>query len=50
MAVFFIKLDRYTLSFRIVFSHSDRVSIEEKQPDGSVIKRAVFKFVKFIEV
>lgn len=31
-----------------VFSHSERISVEEQQPDGSVIKRAVFKFKKFI--
>lgn len=31
-----------------VFSHSERISVEEQQPDGSVIKRAVFRFKKFI--
>jgi len=50
MAVFFIKLDRFSLPFQIVFSHSDRVSVEDKQADGSIVKKAVFKFVKFIEV
>jgi len=50
MAVFFMKLDRVSLSFRIVFSHSDRVSIDERQEDGSIVKRAVFKFIKFIEI
>ena len=49
-AVFFMKLDRRTLPFRIVFSHSDRVSVDERQADGSIVKRAVFKFVKFIEI
>ncbi|HMV45729.1 MAG TPA: hypothetical protein PK079_21230 [Leptospiraceae bacterium] len=50
MALFFMKLDREKLPCRIVFSHSDRVSVDEKQEDGSVVKRAVFKFVKFIEI
>jgi hypothetical protein len=50
MAVFFMTLDRKILPFRIVFSHSDRVSIDEKQADGSIVKRAVFKFIKFIEI
>ena len=50
MAVFFIKLDRNTLPFQIVFSHSDRVSVDEKQADGSIVKRAIFKFIKFIEI
>jgi hypothetical protein len=50
MAIFFMNLDREKLPCRIVFSHSDRVSIDEKQEDGTVIKRAVFKFIKFIEV
>jgi hypothetical protein len=50
MAIFFMKLDREKNPCRILFSHSDRLSIEEKQADGSVIKRGVFRFVKFIEV
>ena len=31
-----------------VFSHSERESVEEVQPDGSVVKKSVFKFKKFI--
>jgi len=46
----------FALSQRIVilrkvtplFSHSQRVSVDEPQPDGSVVKRSVFKFEKFI--
>ncbi len=34
--------------FNFVFSHSDRVSVDEKQEDGTVVKRAVFRFVKFL--
>jgi len=33
---------------RFVFSHTDRVTVEEPQPDGSVIKKSVFKFIKFV--
>ena len=50
MAIFFIHLDREKLHWRIVFSHSDRVSVDEKQADGSIVKRAIFKFIKFIEI
>ena len=31
-----------------VFSHSSRESIEERLPDGTVRKRSVFKFERFI--
>lgn len=49
-AIFFEMLDRRALRIRIVFSHSDRVSVDEVQSDGSVVKRAVFKFIKFLEI
>ena len=35
---------------KFVFSHSERVSIDEKQEDGSVVKRSVFKFSHLIEL
>lgn len=47
MAVFFRKFPEES-RIRFVFSHSDRVSVDEKQPDGSVVKKGVFKFVKFL--
>ncbi len=49
-AIFFQKLDRKNLPIRILFSHSDRVSVEEIQPNGSVIKKGLFQFVKFLEI
>ncbi|MCB1188928.1 MAG: hypothetical protein H7A23_05605 [Leptospiraceae bacterium] len=49
-ALFFLHLNREKFQIRIVFSHTERVSVDERQPDGSIIKRAVFKFVKFIEI
>ncbi len=49
-AIFFLRLNRERFKIRIVFSHTERVSIDEKQPDGSIIKKAIFKFVKFIEI
>jgi hypothetical protein len=35
---------------KFVFSHTDRVTVEEPQPDGSVVKKSVFKFKKFVAV
>ena len=35
-------------NMKFVFSHSERVSIDEKQEDGSVVKRSVFKFSHLI--
>jgi hypothetical protein len=32
----------------ILFSHSERVSIDTPQPDGSVVKTSVFKHLGFI--
>lgn len=32
----------------VIFSHSERVSVEEKLEDGSVAKRSIFKFSHFI--
>ncbi|MDY0199011.1 MAG: hypothetical protein RBR68_14495 [Tenuifilaceae bacterium] len=37
-------------NMKFVFSHSERVSIDEKQEDGSVVKRSVFKFSHLIEL
>lgn len=33
-----------------MFAHSERLSIDEPQPDGSVVKKSIFKHVKFIEI
>lgn len=33
-----------------MFAHSERVSIDEPQPDGSVVKKSIFKHVKFIKI
>lgn len=33
---------------RVVYSFSERVSVETTQPDGSVVKTSVFKHVGFI--
>jgi hypothetical protein len=49
-AILFENLDRKKLPIRILFSHSDRVSVDEVRPDGSIVKRAVFRFVKFLEI
>jgi hypothetical protein len=49
-AIFFQKLDRKSLPIRILFSHSDRVSVDEIQPNGSVLKKGLFQFVKFLEI
>ena len=49
-AILFSKLDRMELPFRILFSHSDRVSIDKKLEDGTIIKKTVFKFIKFLEI
>lgn len=49
-ALFFRKLEKENLPIRILFSHSERKSIDEKLPDGKVIKKAIFQFVKFIEL
>ena len=32
------------------YSYSERVSVEEVQPDGSVVKRNVFKHLGFVSV
>ena len=37
-------------NMKFVFSHSERVSIDEKQEDGSVVKRSAFKFSHLIEL
>ena len=39
-----------SLSTTLLFSHSVRQVVEEPQPDGSVVKKTVFKFEKFITV
>lgn len=49
-AIFFQKLDRKSLPIRILFSHSERVSVDEIQPNGSVLKKGLFQFVKFLEI
>jgi len=34
--------------FKSMFAHSNRVSVDDPQPDGSVIKKSVFKHSHFI--
>lgn len=36
--------------FHVLYAFSKRESVEETQPDGSVVKKAVFKHVGFVEV
>lgn len=50
MSIFFMKLNRDLLPMKILFSHSVRVSYDEIREDGSVMKKAVFKFIKFLEI
>ncbi|MDX1957341.1 MAG: hypothetical protein SFU98_02150 [Leptospiraceae bacterium] len=50
MALFFLQYDKTNMRYRIVFSHSERKSMEELQANGSVIKKGIFQFVKFIEI
>lgn len=38
------------LQAKILFSYSKRDSVDEKFPDGTVKKRQIFKFEKFVEV
>jgi hypothetical protein len=38
------------IPFGVKYAHSERVSVDEPQPDGSVKKISVFKHVKFIIV
>lgn len=33
-----------------LFAHSERVSIDEPQEDGSVIKKSIFKHIRFFKV
>ena len=35
--------------FRVFFAFSKRESVEEVQPDGSVVKRNVFRHIGFVE-
>ncbi|MCB1158748.1 MAG: hypothetical protein H7A25_01665 [Leptospiraceae bacterium] len=49
-ALFFRHQERENLPLCFVFSHTERKSVDEKQEDGSVIKRSIFQFVKFIEI
>lgn len=35
---------------RLLFAHSERISEDQLQPDGSVRKISIFKHVKFFEV
>lgn len=50
MALFFCKYGKEPFPASFLFSHSERISIDELQGDGSIVKRAVFKFQKFIEL
>lgn len=36
--------------YACLYSVSDRVSVDEVQPDGSIIKRSIFKHMGFIQV
>jgi hypothetical protein len=49
MALFFLNFPKEN-KIQFVFSHSDRVSIDEKLPDGSITKKAIFKFIRFLEL
>jgi len=42
------KVEKYSLLLRVMFAHSNRVSVDDPQPDGSVIKKSVFKHSHFI--
>lgn len=35
---------------KVLFAHSERVSVDEPQADGSVKKVAIFRHIKFIEL
>ena len=35
---------------KVLFAHSERVSTETAGPDGSVVKKTIFKHLKFIEI
>lgn len=35
---------------RFMFSHTERNSVDEHQPDGSIVKRVVFNHVKWLSV
>lgn len=50
MALFFLKYGKESFPAKFLFSHSERMSIDELQSDGSIVKRVVFKFQKFIEL
>jgi len=43
----FVRWSDRTAKFYLVFSHSDRVSEDQKQQDGTVKKVSSFKFKKF---
>jgi hypothetical protein len=42
--------DRDADRVRLLFAHSERISEDQLQPDGSVRKISIFKHVKFFEV
>lgn len=42
--------DRDADRIRLLFAHSERVSEDQIQPDGSVRKVSIFKHVKFFEI
>jgi hypothetical protein len=41
---------RRKLSTIFLFAHSERESVDEPQPDGSVLKKSVFRHSHFIEL
>lgn len=45
-------LDRVLFETHVksLFSHSERISVDEPQADGSVVKKSVFKHIKFFKV
>ncbi|MCX7998302.1 MAG: hypothetical protein N3A69_05035 [Leptospiraceae bacterium] len=50
MALFFLEYGRHPFEVKFLFSHSERVSIDELQSDGSIVKKVIFKFQRFIEL
>jgi hypothetical protein len=50
MFVFAQQASNLRTGVRFVFSHARREAIDEKQPDGSINRRAIFRFQKFIVI
>lgn len=50
MALFFLEYGKNPFPVKFFFSHSERVSIDELQKDGSIVKKVIFKFQGFLEL